>query len=687
MIENRFDEAEAAKWTSPAGDDPVEQALAARVFTARLIGQDPDLVMHGGGNASVKVTRPDLYGTPREVLHVKGSGWDLDRVLAPGLPGVGLDPLRKLRQLAALSDLELVNELRCNLLDSTSPNPSVETLLHAFLPHTYVDHTHATPFLVLGNLPDAEAACRAVFGDRLGIVPFVMSGLALAKKAAEVYEADPTVEGLILIGHGHVAFGDTARESYDRIVAQTNAVAAHLGMTTPTSLGVRAPADDLSVLPTLRGVMAEMRGSDKAAIRGGDETPMPVMDLRNGAQAMAFLDRPDLDDLAERGTASPDHVIHIKPRPLILRRATWAAGRAAIRAALDDYEAAYSAYFDRNAPLADAPKTMLTPAPKLAWIEGVGIVGMGTCARTAAIAADLGEQNARVRAVGEAHGGFRPIGEKALFDFEYWSLEQAKLGRGRTAPVFEGQVVMVTGGAGTIGLATAQAFARLGANCLLVDLNQDSIDTALATLGPGHAGYVGDITAKGAAAAAMDAAVAAFGGLDILVSNAGAATAGALLDLDDETLRGAFELNFFSHEALSTQAARLMRVQGRPGQILFNISKQAVNPGKNFGAYGLPKAATLFLMRQLALELGGDMIRVNGVNADRIRSGLLNDDFIAGRAKSRGVDEATYMAGNLLGREVEARDVAEAFVALALSRRTTAHVITVDGGNIEAALR
>lgn len=679
MIENRFDTAEAAKWTAQAGDDPADRALAARVHTARLIGQDPDLVMHGGGNASVKVTRPDLYGTPREVLHVKGSGWDLDKVLAPGLPGVALEPLRKLRGLSALSDPELVNVLRCNLLDSTSPTPSVETLLHAFLPHKYVDHTHATPFLVLGNLPDAEAVCRQVFGDRLGIVPFVMSGLALAKKAAEVYEADPSVEGLILLGHGHVAFGDTARESYERIVEQTNAAAAHLGMTAPTSLGVRVPAEDLSVLPVLRGVMAERRG--------GDDIAMPVMDLRNGPEAMAFLARPDLDELAGRGTASPDHVIHIKPRPLILRRETWSAGRGAIRAALDDYEAAYRAYFERNAPLADAPKTMLTPDPKLAWIEGVGIVGIGTNARTAAIAADLGEQNARVRAVGEANGGFRPIGEKALFDFEYWSLEQAKLGRETTAPAFEGHVVMVTGGAGTIGLATAEAFARLGANCLLVDLNQDSLDTALATLGPGHAGFACDVTAEGAADAAVAAAVAAFGGLDILVSNAGAATAGALLDLDNATLRKAFELNFWSHEALSTRAARLMRSQGRPGQILFNISKQAVNPGKNFGAYGLPKATTMFLMRQLALELGGDMIRVNGVNADRIRSGLLNDDFIANRAKSRGVDEATYMAGNLLGREVEARDVADAFVALARARRTTAHVITVDGGNIEAALR
>ncbi len=678
MIENRYNEAAAAELVAAAGDDPADQALALRVYTSRLIGQNPDLVMHGGGNTSVKVRRADLFGKLEDVLHVKGSGWDLDTIEAPGLPGLRLAPLLRLRALDALSDEEMVNVQRCNLLDSTSPNPSVETLLHAFLPHRFVDHTHATPFLILANLPDAEAVCREIFGDRLGIVPYIMPGFALARKAAEVYEANPEVEGLLLLNHGHFAFGDTARESYDKIVSHTNEVAAHLGLKTPTRLRQRRAVKGASPLPVLRGVIAEMRGDADA--------PMPVLDLRNGPEVMGFLDRPDLEDLATRGVASPDHVIRIKGRPLVLPRSVWSAGRDAIRKAVAAFEDEYRAMFDRQAPQAAEPKTMLIPDPKVAWIEGIGIVGMGANAKAAAIAGDLAEQNARVRAVGEDAGGFRPLGEKDLFDLEYWSLEQAKLAKS-SAPPLQGRIVMVTGGAGTIGLATARAFAAQGANCLLVDLDRDRLDQALAQLGGLHAGFAVDVTADGAASAAMEAAINAFGGLDILVSNAGAATPGALLDLDDGTLRAAFELNFFSHKAFATAAARLMRDQGRPGQILFNISKQAVNPGKNFGAYGLPKATTLFLMRQLALELGRDGIRVNGINADRIRSGLLTDDFIAERARARGVDERDYMAGNLLGREVEADHIGAAFVALAQSERTTAHVMTVDGGNIEAALR
>ncbi|MGV6848546.1 MAG: bifunctional aldolase/short-chain dehydrogenase [Marinibacterium sp.] len=678
MIENRYDEDEAARWAAAAGPDPADRDLAVRVYTSRLIGQNPDLVMHGGGNTSLKTVRADIFGRDRPVLHIKGSGWDLNTIEAPGMPGVWLEPLLELRSLEALSDEDMVNQQRRNLLDSSAPNPSVETLLHAFLPHKFVDHTHATPFLVLANLPDAEARAREFFGNRLGIVPYIMPGFALARKAAEVFDADPTVEGLLLLGHGHFAFGDTARASYDQIVAHTNEVADALGMTAPTPLRQRVPAQAPEVLAMLRGAIANRRGNADAA--------MPVLDLRNGPEAMDFLKRGDLDTLSTRGVGSPDHVIRIKGRPLILRRAQWQAGEEAIADAVAGFEDTYRAMFDRQAARASEPKTMLTPDPKVAWIEDIGLVGLGADAKAAAIAGDLAEQNARVRAVGEDHGGFNPIGEDDLFDMEYWSLEQAKLGRGAKPP-FRGRVVMITGGAGTIGLATARAFAARGAQCLIVDRDPAQINAALDNLGAGHAGHAGDVTSATAASDAMDAAINAFGGLDILVSNAGAALQGSLTDLADSDLREAFELNFFAHKAFAVEAARLFRLQKRPGQILFNISKQAVNPGRNFGAYGLPKAATFFLMRQLALELGGDGIRVNGVNADRIRSGLLTDDFIAGRAQARGVDATTYLAGNLLRREVEAHHVADAFVALAQSERTTAHVMTVDGGNIEAALR
>ena len=682
MISHRWSDADADALIAAAGEDPADRALAARVYSSRIIGRDPDLVMHGGGNTSVKVTRPDLFGAMQDVLHVKGSGWDLDTIAAPGLPGVRLETLAALRALDALGDEDMVNVQRSALLDSGAPNPSVETLLHGWLPGRFVDHTHATPFLVLANLPDAADVAREVFGARLGIVPYIMPGFALARAAMEVFEADPGVEGLLLLKHGHFTWGESARESYDRVVAHSNAVAAHLGMVRPTALRRRAAPAERGAIPALRGAL----GDAVARAAGDRDAAMPLLDLRNGPEVMAFLERGDLAALAGRGVASPDHVIRVKPHPLVLRAADLAGGHAAIAARIEAFGKDYTAYFERQQARAGTAKTMLPPVPGLIWAEGLGLFGVGATPKAASVAGDLGEQNMAVMAAGEAAGGFRPIGEDDLFDMEYWSLEQAKLGKGKPPPM-TGRVVLVTGAAGAIGLATARAFAAEGAALVLVDRDAEALARAAEAVGGGCATLTLDVTAPEAGAAAMQAATEAFGGLDILVSNAGAATSGAMTDLPEADLRAAFELNFFAHQRLAVAAAKLFAAQGRGGQILFNISKQAVNPGRDFGAYGLPKATTLALMRQLALELGGQGVRVNGVNADRIRSGLLDDTFIAERAAARGVTPEAYMAGNLIGREVEARHVAAAFVALARAERTSAHVMTVDGGNIEAALR
>ncbi|WP_200833980.1 MULTISPECIES: bifunctional aldolase/short-chain dehydrogenase [Tabrizicola] len=686
MIANLWTDAEADAFLSDAGTDPRARDLALRVYTSRLIGRDPDLVMHGGGNTSLKSTARDIFGEEVDVLHIKGSGWDLETIEARGLPAVRLQPLLRLRSLPALSDEAMVNVQRLNLLDPSAPNPSVETLLHAWIPHKVVDHTHATAFLVLANLPEVAAVTRELFGDRLTLVPYVMPGFALAKAAAEAFERNPEAEGLLLVNHGHFAWGPDARSSYDRLIAHTNLVEAWLADRRPAPLVPAAalPAPEAApVLSALRGALASVLP---------ETAPLPVLDLRSGDGERAFCARPNLEDLATRGVATPDHVIRTRGEVLVLRRA--AQEPAAMRAAVAAWADRYRAWFDTYAPRAAEPKTMLAPMPGLVWLEGAGILGVGATAAAARIAADIGCQSARVRADGEAAGGFRPIGPKDLFDMEYWSLEQAKLGSGKP-PALQGRIVLVTGGAGAIGLATARAFAAQGASLFLVDRPGAALEAALAALGRDHAGHGCDITAPGAAAEAVAACAARFGGLDILISNAGAAVTGDIATLDDRALRDSFELNFFAHLAFSQAAIALFRAQaaGRgargaePGQILFNVSKQAVNPGRGFGAYGLPKATTFFLLRQLALELGGEGIRVNGINADRIRSGLLSPEIIAARSAARGVDEAAYMAGNLLRAEVEARHVAEAFVMLARAERTTGHVMTVDGGNIEAALR
>lgn len=678
MILNRWQDEAARAIQDVAGADPVARELALRVYSARIIGQDPDLVMHGGGNTSMKQEIRDIFGDLTPVIHIKGSGWDLGTIAAAGMPAVRMDALMRLRRLSALSDEDMVNVQRAALIDSAAPNPSVETLLHAWLPHKYVDHTHATPFLALAALPEVEAATREIFGNRLGFVPYIMPGFALAKKAAEVFEENPEVEGLLLIKHGHFTWGPDAKSSYDRLIAQTNEVEAWLADRRPAPLRPVAAlpkADIAELLPVLRGAIAAQGGG------------LSVFDLRSSDATVGFLQCPDVAELATRGVATPDHVIRTKGHPLHLDRQTIAAGPDAISAAVAGFVTRYKAYFDRQAQRYGGAKTLLAPTPGLVWIEGAGVMGVGVDAAAARIAADIGEQTIRVMRDAEAAGSFRPVGEADMFDCEYWSLEQAKLGKGKP-PAFRGQIALITGGAGAIGFATAQAFAAQGAAVFLVDRDPYGLEAALVKLGQDHGGMACDITAAGAPWQAVAACLRRFGGLDILISNAGAAVQGEVATLSETMLRESFELNFFAHHAFAQQAVAVFRAQGnKAGQILLNVSKQAVNPGKGFAAYGLPKATTFFLLRQLALELGAEGIRVNGINADRIRSGLLTDAMIASRAEARKVDEATYMAGNLLGREVEAKHVAEAFVMLAKAERTTAHVMTVDGGNIEAALR
>lgn len=415
FLPNRWSDAEAADRLERAGDDAADRDLALRVYTSRLIGAEPDLVMHGGGNTSVKTVRA-IDGGVTDVLHIKGSGWDLDSIEARGMPGVRLAALRALRTRESVPDEEMVAVQRAALIDDTSPTPSVETLLHAYLPHRYVDHTHATPFLVLANLPNVVEVTAEVFGDQLALVPYHMPGYALGRAAAEAFEANPSAEGLLLVQHGHVAFGATAEESYGTVLRHTNTLAAYFGMAGPTLIGDRIPAGD----EELGRLRAALVAADPAA-------PPPVFDLRNGPEVMRVLARPDMADLATRGVASPDHVIRTKARPLVLRRGE--IGAADIARAVATYVADYTAYFERQCARTGRKVTMLSPRPGLAWIEGLGLVGIGDTAKAARIAADLGEQNLRVRAVAEDAGGFYPIGEDDLFDMEYWSLEQAKLAR------------------------------------------------------------------------------------------------------------------------------------------------------------------------------------------------------------------------------------------------------------------
>ena len=364
--------------------------------------------------------------------------------------------------------------------------------------------------------------------------------------------------------------------------------------------------------------------------------------------------------------------------------AIWKVSRRALHEAVDAYVDNYRAWFEANNARVGGGKTALDPMPRVVLVPGIGVFAAGKSAADASAAADLAEATAEVVASAEAFGRFTPLDGDALFDIEYWSLEQAKLNKISEKPL-QRRVVAVTGGAGGIGLETACAFKAEGAEVALIDLPGDALDQAAAGVGAFAAG--GDVTDAGSLDAAFDAIAETFGGLDILVSNAGAAWQGRIGDVDENMLRRSFELNFWGHQRAAQAAVRIMQAQNTGGALIFNVSKQAVNPGPLLGPYGVPKAATMALMRQYALEYGEHGITSNAVNADRIRSGLLTDDMIASRAEARGLSEADYMGGNLLRREVQASDVARAFVHLATSRATTGAVLTVDGGNVAAMMR
>ena len=685
-MKSRWSDADATDFVKRYAEKGVNAELALRTYTTRLLGGDPKLVLHGGGNTSVKTRAKDLLGEEVDVLCVKGSGWDMGNIEPQGLPAVKLAELRRLRPLTKLSDEDMVNFQRINLLDSTAPNPSVETLLHAFLPHKFIDHTHSTAVLAITDRPDGEAVARELYGKRVAYVPYTIPGFALAKSVADIFDKNPDVEGLVLLRHGIFTFSDDAKTAYERMIEFVTMAEERLARDRkplkPAALP-KAIARVADIMPILRGAVAIERNDMAGTVK------RQILCFRSNPAILAYVNGAELARYSQEGVVTPDHTIRTKNTPLIVpapeagKLTEW---KTAVEAAVAKYVTDYHVYFARNNERAEPKKKELDPLPRVILVPGVGLFGLGASAKDAAIAADIAENTVEVITDVETTGRYQPISEADQFDVEYWSLEQAKLGKG-AEKVLARQICVVTGGGSGIGAATAKAMAAEGAEVAVLDRDHDAAMKAAKAIHKHALAIQCDVTDPAAVKAAMDKVVEAFGGVDIVVSNAGAAWQGRIGEVDTDVLRRSFELNFFAHQAVAQAAVHVMKAQGTGGCLLFNTSKQAVNPGKDFGPYGLPKASTLFLMKQYALDYGKDAIRSNAVNADRIRSGLLTDEMVAARSKARGLSEKDYMGGNLLGREVYASEVAEAFVYLAHAEKTTAAVITVDGGNIEASLR
>ena len=687
-----------------AADTPDE--LVELVYASRLLGKDDRLVMHGGGNTSVKSVLTDFIGNHSNVIYIKASGVNLASVDVHDFTPVRMDPLHKLQQMYAsgqrhseedirrFSTREFKNFLFLNLFTLTdhmvsrSLSPSIETLLHAFLPHKYIFHTHSLALLTLSNQAEGDRLCREALGSGFNTVPYIQPGLGLAKLALNAYEEKPLIHGLVLHKHGLVTFGDTAREAYDRMIEGVNSIEDRIASADrksfPSAALPPAIASVEDVAPIVRGACFFEKTPGEKDYEGF------VLEFRSSPSLLEYLNKADLESFSRKGAMTPDFIIRTKNHPLVVPApdaADLEGFRTAVIERVERFKTDYREYFERQSQATGAQVSMIDPMPRVVLVPGLGLFGLGRSLADARLTADIAEHSAIATFDAESVGCFESISEKDAFEIEYWDMEQAKVRRNRNGGEFAGKVALVTGGAGAIGLATAKAFRQKGAEVVIMDLDPAALERAAGELGGGTLTIACDVTDRDAVRKAFDTVCRSFGGIDIVVSNVGVALQGRIGDVSDELLRKSFEINFFSHQAIAQNAVRIMRRQGTGGVLLFNVSKQAVNPGPDFGPYGLPKAATLFLLRQYALDHGRDGIRANGVNADRIRSGLLTPEMIKARSTARGLSEKEYMSGNLLNLEVTAEDVADAFVHLALETRTTGSVTTVDGGNIAAALR
>ena len=680
--------------------------LALRVYTSRLIGSDPDLVLHGGGNTSVKSTFRDLLGEPVPAIFVKGSGWNLDSLAPEGLPGMRLAGLQRLRGLAALSDEEMVNQQRTHLFRADAPNPSVEALLHAFLPGKFIDHSHADAILALTNRPDGEAVVREVYGERVGIVPYVMPGFGLALRAAEVHDAQPAAVGLVLLKHGLFTWGETARESYERHVELVDAAERWLAHRAGGSRRIwtiaASPAADPAATEALAAVVAPLLRGRLAQPSGDPDQPFRrmIVEWKGGEEILEWVDGAAMEALARTPPLTLDHLLRTKGQPLVVAPPdtsspeAW-AGR--IESALAVYVRDYEAYFAAGVA-AFGERKPLDPLPRVILVPRVGMFTAGPAAKDARIAADLYEHTIRTKRRVWETGEYEGLPDLDLWKMEYWSLQQAKLGRENKKPLAR-QVAAVTGAAGAIGSAVAGKLLEAGAHVALLDRDAAALATVEARLAKLYgkaavAAFVHDVTDEASTAAAFAGICRRFGGVDVVVPNAGIALSTPITEIALADWRRVQEVNSTGVFLTVREAARLLKLQGTGGNIVLISSKNVYAPGAQFAAYSASKAAAAQLAKVAALELAVHGIRVNSINPDAIfgtaetPSGLWQE-VGPDRAKARGLDlnglAGFYRDRSLLKVRLTGEHVGNAVVFFASNQTpTTGATLPVDAGVPEA---
>ena len=660
-MRNRWDENEA-----PSNGDLLDQC----VYVSRLLGADSDLVLHGGGNTSVKTVTQDALGRPIDSLLVKGSGWDLASIERPGFAPLRVERLREVVQAESLSDSEMMNELRCALLDARAPDPSVETLLHTLIPDTFVLHTHADAVLKLTNLDDGEARIRAALGEDLIVVPYVMPGFDLAKHCRDLLGSlsGALPRTMVLMRHGVFTYGDSARVAYERMIEVVGRAEQYIAEHTHATPAAPAPAPapsthsqsapDILDVASLRQAVSRVTGVPMIATRSAD------------AASSAFCHRADLATVSQQGPATPDHVIRTKRLPLIGRD-------------VDAYAKEYVAYYEaQESRDSDTALKMLDPAPRIALDPELGLVAFGRRPKDADIAADVYRHTIGIVEDAEQLGGYRALSAEDIFAVEYWELEQAKLKRAGTPPEFAGEVALVTGAASGIGKGCVTALLKRGAAVVGLDIDERVTTTAP---GPDYLGIVTDVTDPAAVKDAIARAVDRFGGIDMLIASAGIfGPSRAMADFDPRQWRTTLSVNTEAFADLLAQTHGLLKRAPRYGRVVLIGSKNAAAPGPGAAAYSASKAAATQLARVAALEWAPDGIRVNTVHPDAVfDTGLWSPDVIEARATHYGMTVEEYKQRNLLHTEVTS-DVVGTVVADLCGpafRATTGAQIPVDGGS------
>ncbi len=664
------------------------------VYLSRLIGADPSLVVWGGGNTSIKVTEKDFLGRDVPVMRIKGSGSDLKSMERWQFPRLKLEEVLPVFERDAMSDEAMVDYLDRCVLDPNSPRPSIETLLHAFLPFMCVAHSHADAVVGLTNNRDADAILRRVYGDAVAVVEYLRPGFRLSKLVGLAVKESPRLDGVVLVNHGLFTWGDSAKDAYDRhiaLVSQAEEYAAS-GAGAGSVFGgwqrnPLAPEQRKAVAaaigPTLRGLVSQQR---RAVLRF-DDSP----------DVLEFIGSTAGQRLSGIGPATPDHLIHTKRKPLWLEVDDPAATPAVaerLRQAMADYAAEYAAWYQENTSGEDS---MLDPYPRVILLPGVGMWTTGREARAARITNDIYHHTINVLRTAQSVSDYTSLSAKDTYEAEYWPLELYKLTLAPPEKELARQVALVTGAASGIGKVIAARLAAEGAHVIVTDLEAAGAAEVAAEInqsaGPERAAaFPMDVADAGQVDETFQNLRRTYGGLDILVSNAGIAPVGTIDNLARSDWQRSLDINATGHFLVAAEAVKLMKEQGIGGSLVFIGTKNVPAPGAEFGAYSVAKAAAVQLARVLALENGQYGIRVNVVNPDAVFQGsrLWSPELRQERAAAHGVTvaglEEFYRQRNLLKARVLAEDVAETvlFLASGRSAKTTGAMIPVDGGVREA---